>query len=873
MARNIAATRQRRAAKRQNIVGRGKLIERYIDEVKQKRSTDPDASDAIRVWNLYGPGGLGKSTLSRKFVEAVKGLQSSGTRVALADVNFDPRSSNTDPEKALLQIRRQLATSSNVPTPAFTYVLIKLAALEEPGVDLREKYSDLFRSGLWEGGDDLLSVAWEGAKKLAGGALDVAPAANIVARTLRKVMIKGLETWEQGKIRDYIGYIDELFEDNDDEELRTELARSLGDDLCRAIEHGEAKSKPLTACVVLDTYEAIWADAKSDRDLTRDDWVREFCKCAAGAHVTILGRNKILWDKADQDWHPDVVTERLADLTPADAIEFLDAKGVDEGEIRDRIIETSGGLPLYLELSSETYLKIKGSGRTPEVEDFASTQSQVLENFVNHLDEWQKKELRLASYPTKITEEIFNYLSQTVFGGAGLSEWENVERQGFVSESDDGLIMHSMVRDFLQDDDKQKRPDLYSRIHEALWAYHVRDLPTDPEEGLTEDQEMSYFRAYYHLHLADKDKAKRWVVEFGKDCELSNRWNAISANSRSWAETFGDPQINALYSKILSREQQRSTLTSQMKGGMNVGTSALLSKVLSTFGDLEQPTQEAQNKRIAIMGEADEQRDHLVQIIRKKENFSEDAASVLQRLVDLAAVYNMMNDTKQAGNTIKLLEGAMKMYFGESNYTVPGQRLETGINLYQRGKHDEAAKHLSAADVLNRHEDDCFRALHMRAANLVAMKRPKEAMALIDKSIDGQRRGMQFLPSRNPDLEHWRLGYAHFLKADLQRDKGFGDHGAEEARLAREQWRKMETPVPDDSLVVQEADLIWKEADVLLGKESHHLLPGGAVRPPRGTAGGRPSLHGLLVDQMDQENFLSMPRAPKSPAPAALAAP
>lgn len=868
MARDIAAARKRRADKRNNIVGRGDLIKRFIDEVKRKRPTDPKASGALRVWNLYGPAGLGKSTLSRKFVEAVKAMQKNGTRVALADVNFDPRSSSTDPEKALLQIRRQLATSGNVPTPAFTYVLIKLAALEDPGVDLREKYSDLFRSGLWEGGDDLLSVAWEGAKELADGALNVVPGANIVARNLRKIMINRLEKWEKNGIRDYIDLVDELFEQNDVEELRVELARSLGDDLSRAIEHGEQKSKPLTACVVLDTYEAIWSDAKSDSDLTRDSWIREFCKCAAGAHVTILGRNKILWNKADPDWQPDVTTERLPFLTPFEANEFLDAKGVEKGDVRKRIVETSGGLPLYLELSAETYLKIKERGLKPEVEDFAATQSKVLDNFVNHLDEWQKKELRLASYPTKITEEIFNYLSKTVFGGAGLAEWENVKQQGFVAEVDGGLLMHSMVRNFLQDEDKQKRPDLYSQIHEALWAYHVRNLPTDPEAGLTEDQERSFWQAYHHLNRADKDKAVRWVVEFGKDCEMSNRWKAISDIRHSWRGTGSNRQANALEGKILKREEQRYIL-SRKKSILQ--TSSLVNKVFSAFVDLQQITPEAKDQRIAIMKEAGKEGSQLVQIIKKKDDFSVDSASVLKRLVDLATVYNMMGDTKQAGNTIRLLEEAGSMYHGEAGIQFHGQDLETGINLYQRGKHDEAERYLASGHV-HSHED-CFRSLYMRAANLVELKRPKEAIALLDKHIDNLERGMEFFPSKNPDIDLWRLGYAHFLKADLQFDKGLGDFGAEEARLARERWREMEIPVPEDSLVAQEADLIWKEADVRLGDKQAYMLASGAVRPPRGTVGGRPSVTTLLVDQMDQENYLTAPRAPICSAPPALATP
>src|SRR5215470_3917706 len=142
------------------------------------------ASEDYRVLNWYGIGGQGKSALCSDLRETLKRLQQDHSILTVYRdfrwgwANFEDATMR-QLETATLALRLQLASGGGMSFPAFDVAFARYFTLINPGVDMRQRYPELFGSD-----DEILDDILEWSKELVDASTTVAsfllPGANIL---------------------------------------------------------------------------------------------------------------------------------------------------------------------------------------------------------------------------------------------------------------------------------------------------------------------------------------------------------------------------------------------------------------------------------------------------------------------------------------------------------------------------------------------------------------------------------------------------------------------------------------------------------------------------------------------------------------------
>lgn len=114
--------------------------------------------------------------------------------------------------------------------------------------------------------------------------------------------------------------------------------------------------------IFIDTYEALWEGIRDKNTLHQNDkWIRDdLISNMPGISWVISGREKLLWASiCDPDWEMFLEQHQVEELPENECIRFLEDCCIENEDIRDIIIEASEGVPYYLNLSVDTFEKIK----------------------------------------------------------------------------------------------------------------------------------------------------------------------------------------------------------------------------------------------------------------------------------------------------------------------------------------------------------------------------------------------------------------------------------------------------------------------------------------------------------------------------------
>jgi tetratricopeptide (TPR) repeat protein len=839
-------------------VGRKKPIETFRIALSQPQSTDPRTLDGYRILAWDGPGGLGKSRLCAELIKEITERQeyerakekkgNEAAKIALGHLDFQS-DERRDRITALRSLRQQLAASGKIKTPAFTYALACLFEVEFPGVDIRQKYPEMFRSDLGQGGDDIFAFGWDLVKSVSKESVEEVikflPGANIVVRNARKGLNKALDLRELAAISATIEDIEAMRVAKDKAGLRNELARCLGEDLRRAM---EAEKAPPRVVLMFDTYEALWGSAKSDDDLSADEWVRGLIMHAPGAMVSVFGRKALRWAEIDPNWEPFVRSQRLEDLSVPEAQEYLRKSGVPDEDVRNRIVAASTGLPFYLDLSVEIYHRIRSEGRMPEVEDFAPAKAQILERFISGLDMRQRQELMVASYPDQLSDASFAHLADNFLGGLSTTDWPGIKRQSFVTQVGDGYRLHNLMREALQKRDRGQSFDQFVKIHRGMHTFHASRLPVDRLCGFSAEDEANFHAAHGHLIKCDLDEATEWLAEQSQDSFRSGRWTAIhDAHIKTIREYKRNnrplpPSMKKLRKEIETRHYTRMSLQNAIRlhGGPS-GVFDLREEIWDNLDTIETPGKN-------FLGQAGDYLEnkyrHLFAAVsafggrRTNEFGSYHLMRIIQRLVDLAMGFHQIDRDKDARNALVLVDKVMKLFDIDPKELarLPGYDMERGVSLYRAGKSKEAEEYFARAEN-GRRQDIGFGgtrlALH-RSLNLVAMGEHTRAMAVMDAEIARLE--------TDADRSNRALGFAYMARADVRLDGRTGDHGEADLERAIQLWKgPILTSQPTGQRAMSRKDPLMEEAEDMLiearllnGKL--HSTVDGVVRRPRSEA-------------------------------------
>lgn len=473
-------------------------------ETFQNAIVDLQGAGNYRVLHWYGVGGQGKSALAREFVRiCAEESPLTDKPIAVALVNFDDMRMRHKAE-ALLSIRLQLAQTIGHCFTAFDTAFARYFAQTNPGIDIRKRHPELFR-----GENDFLNDILDWSESPAGELMGtfakdavgmVLPGLNSLYKYGSRLAHKTRE-WLDRRGKHVLAGIDQFNAD----QVTERLATYLGADICDyVVGKNEAR-----LVVILDTYEALWRDhnVKDAFEANRvDAWIRQLVQDSPGVLFAVMGRDKLVWDRLDDDWTGLIDAHRLGALSDEDSDRFLRHVPVIEDDVRTVMVERASGLPFYLDLQVSLYEKLKDSGEPVSQAGFMGSFPEVLTRFLDHLGQHERSLLRIASYPEILNEREMNQLVERFMGGAGHLNWSTLLQFSFIEPlMDGGATMHQLMRTELQGREKAERPQFFADAHRILFDHHKAASEVINGQHCTSEHETHFQAAILHGSAAGID--------------------------------------------------------------------------------------------------------------------------------------------------------------------------------------------------------------------------------------------------------------------------------------------------------------------------------------------------------------------------------
>lgn len=210
--------------------------------------------------------------------------------------------------------------------------------------------------------------------------------------------------------------------------------------------------------IFIDTYEALWDGLRDKGSFhEKDKWIRDnLIPNMLGFSWVICGREKLLWvPECDSDWDMYLAQYQIDELPRKDCLKFLVNCGIINKDIQSVIIKASEGVPYFLNLSVDTYEKIKKK-RQPIPEDFGKTQPEIFNKFVKYLDSNEIKALEVLSVPNSWDGHLFKKLMTEFDTGYHASKYSELIKFPFIKISFEGKYsIHQLMRKSLLEHQKK----------------------------------------------------------------------------------------------------------------------------------------------------------------------------------------------------------------------------------------------------------------------------------------------------------------------------------------------------------------------------------------------------------------------------------
>ncbi|MEU5053534.1 ATP/GTP-binding protein [Streptomyces sp. NPDC021096] len=479
----------------------GAALAEHLERIAEP-GFDPQDLEAPRdnVVNLYGIGGIGKTTFSRVLEAALTSSENRPSQwgeLALPHTRLLPvrvdlaRSGGTDFERIILSIRLALAGLGR-PLPAFDIALRRYWDATHPG----EPLDEYLRRGRLAKFAKGLPQQMQSALGEVAGALALPGLVGAAAGQVTTTLVRALRQRQQ-TVKALAGChrLADLLEADPDIDTLSYYAHLLAWELSQL-----PKKKQVVPVILLDTFEDI-ADPRRDfeRLIQRLVWLMP------AALFVITGRNRLSWGDAALNGQLDYTGPTswpgladhtppaartatgsggrrqllIGDFSPEDCDTYLarrltrDDEPLISQDIRDVITRSSHGLPLHLDLAVMRFLEIRRT-RTPEPGDFTHPFPALVARTLSDLPSEERHVARAVSLLDAFDETL-------AARAAGLSHQAPVRRlleRPFVREDPFALWpfhLHGVVRSAIrsaddQTDDRWTTADWQQAAQRALTA-------------------------------------------------------------------------------------------------------------------------------------------------------------------------------------------------------------------------------------------------------------------------------------------------------------------------------------------------------------------------------------------------------------------
>ena len=413
-----------RAQQRSTFVGRVEQLETFKHNLTHLlRENDGFAYPQAFLFNVWGQGGVGKSTLLQQFEEITKSRHGVTARLDEAIV--------TVPE-AMAEFAKQLATQNQL-----------LSTFSERYKVYRQRREEL----------ETDPEAPQGFSALVGKSF-----AKVGLRLGRQVPIAGAafdlvdETSLVESAGEWAAYVTRKLKNKDEIQLVNEPIEVLTPLFLKDLE------------AIVDRQIVLLFDTYERTGEILEDWLLEIL---VGRHGTLPAN--CIWVIAGREqlnpnhWSGyELVQLPLERFTEEEAIQFLQRKGVTNPEVVKTILEVSDRLPLLLAMLAE------GSPNDPtQVREASGT---AVERFLKWVDDPGKRQLALdAALPQHLDRDVIALLVGEADSDA-LFSW--LKTMPFVRERSDGWAYHDVVRAQMLRYQQRESPHRWGEKHGALAEYY-----------------------------------------------------------------------------------------------------------------------------------------------------------------------------------------------------------------------------------------------------------------------------------------------------------------------------------------------------------------------------------------------------------------
>ncbi len=385
-------------------------IKKFTDRVEPfkvfNQWRDGIASGKIdrKVIVFYGVGGIGKSRLISELMATLdkRNKNANELTVNVIFAGMDIHEYNS-PAAVLLGLRKQI----RYPCVLFDYGLVKyLSSIGKTADQIKEFIPK--NSVLWDITGDVLEAI-----HIPVGLVD-----KIAVRLREKYSIQFKE------YHDEIEAIDAC--KRNPEAISERLPHLLGIDISIA-----SHSKGSIFAIFLDSYESIYK--RQDFELLNsdpDEFIQELVISSERTLFVIGSREYLKWEQKDPSWN-EILDQHILDyLSDQDSDYFLKSVPIPDESIRKSIITSSKGLPLYLDLCVEIYLRNKDNNISGY--DFMIPTNEIIPRFLSHLSEDERTLFTALSYLHFFNFNIFEILVKELNIPVALSNFEEIIDHSFV---------------------------------------------------------------------------------------------------------------------------------------------------------------------------------------------------------------------------------------------------------------------------------------------------------------------------------------------------------------------------------------------------------------------------------------------------------
>jgi tetratricopeptide (TPR) repeat protein len=528
---------------------------RRLGDHAQPAATAPPQRSNLLVF--YGLGGIGKTSLSKRLERRFRDgeHEDAAARRPVCRINLDDPAL-TDLETLVIIIRSAVGEHLGR-CPAFDLALSVYWQRSHPGLPMGavlERNSALRR---FNGALELPRQLDESLNALLGPV----PLAGL-ARQATGLLV--------GRIRDKIrrdrlltecpGFA-EVLETESPRDMLPFLPALLSWDLAQ-----HHQDEPVQTVVFMDTFERV--DGQQRVQGCLEDQFSRLMYLMPNVLFVVTGRNRLTWGDghhgaihySGSNYWPALAAappapfassqQRLSGLKDDDADGYLRFRLTHEGEpaipgpIRQKIIDSSGGVPLYLELSAEYFDQLAASGQSPDPEGFGGTFAEMVIRVMRDLTFEERALLRASSMVDRFDAELLRAAVPEVRDAA-------VERflaRPIVQVEDSGWLPRS-VDEYIRDAVREHDPETDDAWSENEWRVAADRMVDDLRTRLREDVKdpttadparlIQGFSAAGRLSLRT-GRVPDWLYDMAYALRLHHHTGALEAVS-SWTVPAGHP--------------------------------------------------------------------------------------------------------------------------------------------------------------------------------------------------------------------------------------------------------------------------------------------------------------------------------------------